>query len=145
MSKINYFFEEIKIFKTALPPKSWMKKCLSKEGWEVGSLNFIFCSDSYLKGLNKKHLNRSYLTDVISFNFEHPEFLQSTKKNEVFGDVFISVDRVKENRKLYNVIFAKELKRVMIHGALHLIGFNDLTKKERGVMAEKENIYIELK
>ena len=86
-----------------------------------------------------KHSNK------ISFNFEHPEFLKSTKKNEVFGDVFISVDRVKENRKLYNVIFAKELKRVMIHGALHLIGFNDLTKKERGVMAAKENIYIELK
>ena len=84
------------------------------------------------------------MTDVISFNSNPPNFIKNPDQTLVFGDIFISIDRVKENKKLYKTILAKELKRVMIHGALHLIGFNDKTQKERGVMAERENIHIEV-
>ena len=142
---INYFFEEISVFKYGLPPKYWIKSCLAQEGKKVGVLNFIFCSDKYLKKINQKFLNKTYLTDVISFNTQPPELIKNVPSDLVFGDIFISVSRVKDNKKLYKTIFAKELKRVMIHGALHLIGFNDKTQKERGEMAKKENIYIELK
>ncbi len=144
MYRVNYFFEEIKKFQYGLPKKDWVKKCLSKEGWKIETLNFIFCSDKYLKKVNKKYLKKSYLTDVISFRNTPPDFIKTNNKNNISGDIFISIDRVKENQKIYKTIFVKELKRVMIHGALHLIGFNDLTKKERDRMAEKENIYIEL-
>ena len=143
--EVNYFFEDINLFKYGLPPKRWIRSCLSIEGRKIGNLNFIFCSDKYLRKINKQHLNKSYLTDVISFNTEPPKLINLTDKSLVFGDIFISVDRVNENKKLYKTIFAKELKRVMVHGALHLIGFNDKTKKERGLMAEKENTYLELK
>ena len=145
MNRVNYFFEGIGKFKYGLPPKRWVEFCLSKEGWSVGTLNFIFCSDKYLQKINKKYLGKSYLTDVISFNSPPPNFIKTPDQAVVFGDIFISIDRVKENKKLYKTILAKELKRVMIHGALHLIGFKDSTKKDRGVMLEKENIYIELK
>jgi len=143
--KVNYFFEEINPFRYGLPPKDWIRLCLSREGRIIGSLNFIFCSDKYLRKINKKYLNKSYLTDVISFNTEPPALIDSIDKSLVFGDIFISLDRVRENKKLYKTIFAKELRRVMVHGALHLIGFNDKTEKERAIMAEKENIYVELK
>jgi rRNA maturation RNase YbeY len=145
MNKINYFFEEIERFKYGLPSKRWIASCLSKEGWSIGILNFIFCSDKYLQKVNKKYLGKSYLTDVISFNNPPPNFIKTPNQPVVFGDIFISIDRVKENKKVYKTILANELKRVMIHGALHLIGFNDKTRKERGVMAEKENMYIEVK
>ena len=143
--EVNYFFEDINPFKYGLPPKKWIRSCLSREGRIIGNLNFIFCSDKYLRNINKKHLNKSYLTDVISFNTQPPKLIKLVDKSLVFGDIFISVDRVNENKKLYKTIFAKELKRVMVHGALHLVGFNDKTEKERGVMAEKENTYLELK
>jgi len=141
---INYFFEEIRVFRYGLPRKGWIETCLSKEGRKVGVINFIFCSDKYLQSINRKYLGKSYLTDVISFNTAPPNLIKSSRNYLVFGDIFISVTRVKENKKLYKTIFVKELKRVMAHGVLHLIGFNDKTQKERGVMAEKENMYIEL-
>ena len=145
MSKINYFFENTSVSKHFLPPKRWIITCLKKEGKKIGCLNFIFCSDTYLKSLNQKYLKKSYLTDVISFPYEGPGLFQKKEAAYVYGDIFISIERVKENQKTYNTIFAKELKRVMAHGALHLIGFNDKTKKERAIMAAKENIYLEAK
>ena len=143
MSRVNYFFEDIKECRHQLPTKKWLTTCLRNEKWEVGCINFIFCSDHYLKKLNKKYLNRTYLTDVISFKQEYGNC--SEKTNTVFGDVFISVERVKENKVLYKTIFAKELKRVMIHGVLHLMGYNDKTESEKILMREKEAIYINLK
>ena len=142
--EVNYFFEDINPFKYGLPPKRWIRSCLARERRTIGDLNFIFCSDKYLRKINKKYLNKSYLTDVISFNTEPPKLINLIDKSLVFGDIFISIDRVNENKQLYKTIFAKELKRVMAHGALHLIGFNDKTKKDRGLMAQKENMYIEL-
>ena len=143
--KINYFFEDINNFRYGLPRKGWINACLSKEGKNIGVLNYIFCSDKYLKKINKKYLGKSYLTDVISFDTMPPDFTKDVNNTLVFGDIFISITRVKANKQLYKTIFAKELKRVMIHGALHLIGFNDTTQKERAVMVERENICLELR
>jgi rRNA maturation RNase YbeY len=97
-----------------------------------------------LQKINKKYLNKSYFTDVISFKHNHESVFHENQDSLVFGDVFISIDRVKENKKLYNTIFAKELQRVMIHGVLHLMGHKDSTKKEKMLMREKEYIYINL-
>ena len=92
---------------------------------------------------NVKFRSRSKMKSSLSLKFLFGTFLKGFDFF-FFGDVFISIDRVKENRELYKTIFAKELKRVMIHGALHLIGFNDSSKEEKLIMVEKENIYIDL-
>ena len=114
---------------------------MSIEKAQIGCINFIFCSDNYLLTLNKKYLGKTYLTDVISFNQQ-----QKTTATPplVFGDIYVSIERVKENKKKYKTIFAKELKRVMIHGSLHLIGYNDKSEKEKKLMVKKENFYINL-
>ena len=143
MSRVNYFFEDIKECRHQLPAKKWLITCLRNENWEVGCINFIFCSDDYLKKINKKYLNRTYLTDVISFKQEYDNCSETI--NTVFGDVFISLERVKENKVIYKTIFAKELKRVMIHGVLHLIGYDDKAESEKTLMRKKEAIYINLK
>ncbi|MBF25051.1 MAG: rRNA maturation RNase YbeY [Flavobacteriales bacterium] len=143
MYKINYFFEDIKPFKYGLPTKKWIEKFVLSEGWKIGVLNFIFCSDKYLQKINIKYLKKNYLTDVITFENSPFNIKSKLKDNSLHGDIFISVDRVKYNKKVYKTIFAKELKRVMVHGGLHLMGYDDKTQEERVRMAEKENIYLE--
>ena len=101
-------------------------------------LNCIFCSDDYLLEINKKYLKHNFYTDVITF--DHRE---KGDKN-IEGDVYISIDRVKENAKLYGVKTESELTRVIIHGVLHLCGFGDKNKKEKKIMGDKENKYISL-
>tara|TARA_B100000579_G_C21994217_1_gene472276 strand:- start:35 stop:475 length:441 start_codon:yes stop_codon:yes gene_type:complete len=144
MSKINYFFEDLKPCKHQLPNKRWVSLCVAEEGRGVGCLNFIFCSDVYLKKINEKYLKKSYLTDVISF-MSSPHNLGHTEEDQlVFGDVFISLERVKENKTTYKTTLLKELKRVMIHGVLHLMGYTDENKKTKSIMTKKENLYINL-
>lgn len=145
MPQINYFFEDVKECKHQLPTKSWVKLCVKQEAWTLGCVNFIFCSDIYLKNINKKYLKKSYFTDVISFKHDIPGFKASKKNNVIFGDVFISLDRVRENKSTYKTIFMEELKRVMIHGVLHLMGYNDSTESEKKIMTKKEDTYINLK
>lgn len=144
MNQINYFFEDVKNYKHQLPAKSWIKRCLESEKFCVGCINFIFCSDKYLKKINKTYLEKTYLTDVITFQTTPPKINRINNKKNIFGDVFISIERVKENKKIYKTIFAKELQRVMIHGVLHLVGYNDKTESEKKVMTQKENQYINL-
>jgi len=143
-NRINYFFQNIKPFKNGLPTKGWLKLCLLKENQKIGCINVIFCSDTYLNKLNKEYLNNSDLTDVISFKHATADLLDIDNLDFLFGDIFISVDRIHENKNLYKAIFAEELKRVMIHGALHLIGYNDKSKKDKLLMTEKENLYLKL-
>ena len=145
MNSINYFFEEIKEFKHAIPPKKWIKRCLVSEEKEPGVINFIFCSDTYLQSINKKYLNKSYFTDVIAFNNTPPNFIKSHDKHIVFGEVFISIERIRENQKLYKTTFSQELKRVMIHGVLHLLGYSDQSFEEKKNMSKiEENILKEI-
>ena len=109
----------------------WLDESVRPLGFVIGELSFIFCSDEYLKEINVKYLNHDFFTDVITFDY--------SKEKLLFGDVYVSTDRVKENAKKYSSSFNKELFRVIIHGVLHLCGFNDKTKKEKTLIRSKEN------
>ena len=102
----------------------------------MGELSFIFCADEYLKKINIKYLNHDYFTDVITFDY--------SKEKLLFGDIYISTDRVRENSKTYNTYFNEELFRVIIHGVLHLCGFNDKTEDEKNLIRSKENEFLSL-
>lgn len=106
-----------------------------EERFKLQCLNYIFCSDEYLLTVNIKFLNHSTLTDVITFPFSNPN-------EPIYGEVYLSVDRIKENAKLFNDKYQNELVRVMIHGALHLCGYTDKTKANKVQMRAKENYYI---
>ncbi len=138
MKKINFFKENTKYnLQNKKELKELVESVCKKEGKKLVCLNLILCNDDYLKEINKKHLNKTYYTDVISFDFKEEE-------NSVEGDVYVSVDRTKENAKNFNSKHQIELFRVIIHGLLHLIGYNDKTKKEKEIMTRKENKYISL-
>jgi probable rRNA maturation factor len=115
----------------------WIEKMTRLEGFTLGHISFNFCSDEYLLKMNQKHLKHDYYTDIITFNF--------VEEKEISGDIYISVDRIKENAKLNNAKSTKqELNRVMIHGVLHLCGYNDKTSKQSTTMRAKEDYYLSL-
>ncbi len=130
----NYFFENIKSFSFDKKIFDKINRMIFEEKKEEGELSFVFCSDDYLLKMNKDYLQHDYFTDVITFDY--------TENNIISGDIFISIDRIKENAKSFNVTFEEELQRVMIHGILHLIGYNDKTEEEQSEMTEKENKYL---
>ena len=134
--EINYFYEDINEFELSETISEWINKTITNENKETGEINVIFCSDEYLLKMNKEHLNHDYYTDIITFDY--------CQGSLVSGDLFISVDRVGENAKDFNVDFKNELNRVIIHGVLHLIGYNDKTDDEQKEMTEKENFYLNL-
>jgi len=113
---------------------NWIQTCIENEGCELGEINYIFCDDAYLLKLNIEFLQHDTLTDIISFDNSLGKLIN--------GDIFISVDRVKENAKEFAVSFSDELKRVLIHGVLHYIGFKDKSEEEKKRMREKENQYL---
>lgn len=112
----------------------WIKKVIISENKEMGEINYIFCSDEYLLERNMKYLDHDTLTDIITFNY--------CKGKVITSDIMISIDRVKENSTIFDNSFSEELHRVMIHGILHLIGYDDKTEKEKILMREKENFYL---
>jgi rRNA maturation RNase YbeY len=116
--------------------KNWLKDTIVNEKKKVGDINYIFCSKEYLKKMNNDYLSKNYETDVISFDF--------SKDNKISGDIYISSETVKKNSIIFNVCFNNELKRVMVHGLLHLLNYNDKSKQELKIMREKENFYINL-
>jgi len=115
---------------------AWINQVLSREKKKPGDLNFIFCSDEYLLHMNRKHLQHDYYTDIITFDY--------TVKSLVSGDVYISIDRVKENAQTYGVSFKNELLRVIIHGVLHLCGYKDKSDRDARLMRKKEDYYLSL-
>jgi len=117
--------------------REWLLKALSLENKNITELSYIICSDSFLLELNKNFLNHNTLTDVITFDM-------SVNKTSVTGEVYISIDRIKDNAKKYGITMPEELKRVMVHGLLHLVGYNDHTKTEKALMREKEDYYLSL-
>jgi rRNA maturation RNase YbeY len=114
----------------------WISSVINSEGFKEGDINYIFCNDDYLLQLNQEYLNHDTLTDIISFDY--------TLGKEINGDIFISIERVLDNAKDYQVEFSNELHRVMVHGVLHYCGYNDKTQKETQVMRIKENHYTEI-
>jgi probable rRNA maturation factor len=133
---INFFSEE-----TTFSPKSksklrsWISQTIIQEKHQLHELNFIFSSDDYLLKINQEYLKHDTYTDIITFD-------NSEEKGQILGDIFISIDRVKENAKNFNTAFQDELHRVMIHGTLHLLGYPDKKKEEKALMTKKENFYL---
>ncbi|MEP1034057.1 rRNA maturation RNase YbeY [Ekhidna sp.] len=135
---IHYFNEDVNFQITKEKHLTdWILDIIHSYQFDLEILNYIFCSDQYLLELNKEHLNHDYYTDIITFD-------NSDETNKIESDIFISIDRVKENAKKQSVALNDELYRVMIHGVLHLIGFNDKTPKEKALMREKENACLSL-
>ncbi|MDP5105485.1 rRNA maturation RNase YbeY [uncultured Polaribacter sp.] len=116
--------------------ENWIEEVASNNGFEVGEINYIFCDDEYLLKLNVEFLQHDTLTDVISFDNSLGKLIN--------GDIFISIERVTENAKEYNVSFDDELQRVMIHGVLHYMGFKDKSEEEVKLMRSAENAALKL-
>ena len=138
MPSINFFSEKIR-FKLSNPKKtaSWIRSVIKKEKCTLHSLNYVFCSDEYLKEINLQFLGHNTYTDIVTFNY-------NPSKGEIEGEIYISVDRVQDNSKTFKSDFQAEIHRVIIHGVLHLIGFNDKSKREKALMREKEDTYLSL-
>ena len=133
MIEFHTIDSQVKINKENLA--SWLNKLIIEEKKILGNIVYVFCDDNYLLAKNIKYLNHDTLTDVITFDY--------SKKELISGDILISVDRVLENSINFKIDFFNELERVMVHGLLHLLGYNDKTKKEKGEMGKKEHYYLE--
>ncbi|MBX2964936.1 MAG: rRNA maturation RNase YbeY [Cyclobacteriaceae bacterium] len=138
MASVQFFSEKV-VFKLPSQRKTanWLKKVIESEGCLQGEINFIFCSDSYLLKINKEYLNHNTLTDIITFDYSEGELIQ--------GDIFISIHRVKENAKIFDVSVDSELHRVMVHGVLHLLGYKDKSASQKATMRRKEDAYLSLR
>jgi rRNA maturation RNase YbeY len=115
---------------------AWLTNVITSENKKEGEINYIFCDDEYLHKINLEYLNHDTLTDIISFDY--------TMGNEISGDIFVSVERVKDNAKDFNVVFDEELKRVLVHGVLHYCGYKDKGEAEELLMRSKEDEKIAL-
>ncbi|UOX34907.1 rRNA maturation RNase YbeY [Flavobacterium sediminilitoris] len=127
---INFNYETDFVLENESLYEGWINKVIISENKLLGELNYVFCDDDYLHKINVEYLNHDTLTDIISFDY--------TEGNIISGDVFVSIERVKDNATDFNVSFADELKRVMIHGILHYCGYKDKTSNEASIMRKKE-------
>ncbi|GAB2802356.1 rRNA maturation RNase YbeY [Rhabdobacter roseus] len=134
---ISFFAEEIS-FKVPHPIKTkrWLKSVIEQEEGQLNQLNYIFCSDEYLLVMNRQYLNHDYYTDIITFDTSEAE-------QEVEGDIFISVDRVQENATELGKTFEEELRRVLVHGLLHLMRYDDTTPKLKAEMRAREDFHLQ--
>lgn len=128
---INFKFQGKNLF------KAWLKKVADKEGFKVKNLNYIFCSDEYLHKINVEYLEHDTYTDIITFD-------NSEDDDVIEGDIFVSIERVKENSQTLNTVFEDELKRVIVHGLLHLCGYDDHTPEDKAEMRRLESEYISI-
>ncbi len=132
---ITFLTEDITFgLKEKLKHKAWLKDTAKAEGFTIGELNYIFCSDAYLLDINQKYLGHDTLTDIVTFdNSEDPKMIE--------GDIFISIERVRDNAIKFDTKDS-ELKRVMVHGLLHLAGYKDKDKAQKELMRNKENEHL---
>lgn len=136
MPAISFFSESVNYqLPNKLKVKKWIKSSITQEGFLLDQLNFIFCSDAYLLGINQQYLNHDTYTDIITFD-------NSSKKKVIVGDIFISIERVKENAEKYSNSLFDEVCRIMIHGTLHLLGYPDKGKSAKALMTQKEDEYL---
>ena len=129
-------FQNTSIFKVKdlRKKKIWLNSISKNEGKDIGSLNFLFVDDKEMLKNNKKYLQHESYTDIITFD--------NSLNNKIAGDIVISLERVNENAKYYQVSYNYELERVMAHGLLHLLGYNDKNKEEEKIIRKKENYYL---
>jgi probable rRNA maturation factor len=130
---LKFFSEEISFkLPQSVKTSKWIKTISLSEGYKIGELNYIFCSDYYLLEINKQYLDHDYYTDIITFD-------NSEEEGKLEGDIYVSIDRVRENAAGLGVDFEVELRRVLIHGLLHLIGFEDGSDELKKQMRAKED------
>jgi probable rRNA maturation factor len=135
---IHFFEEDIQFtLKAKSTYKKWLKEITKIQGKKIGELNYIFCSDEYLYSINVEYLNHKTYTDIITFD-------NSEKEELIEGDIFISIDRVKENAQKLSIDFESELKRVISHGLYHLLGYKDKKEEEKHLMRAMEEQAIAL-
>ena len=135
---VRYFCEDVKFsFKEKKVNNRWLKLVAGSEVRRLGNISIIFCSDRYILDVNMRYLQHDYFTDIITFD--------SCEGNVLSGDLFISVDSVRENALHYGATFEEELRRVIVHGLLHLIGYDDRTPAQRQQMRAKEDYYLSLR
>ena len=120
--------------KNKLKIKNWVKFILETEGKVAGDITYVFCNDEYLGGMNERYLKHNTLTDIITFDY--------SEKGKLSGDIFISIERVKENAVTFGATLNQEVGRVMAHGALHLSGYKDKTSEDKKAMRSKEDFYL---
>ena len=136
MPAIQFFEEDITYklkHKTAV--RQWITETIQAEGFKLKELTYVFCSDTYLLQINRQYLDHDTYTDIITFD-------NSEIANTIVGDIFISIDRIRENAVKFNSGEANELHRVIIHGALHLLGYLDKTAEKKKIMTGKEDHYL---
>ena len=130
---IHFFYENInETLDDAL--KGWMENIILSEGKKLGTINYIFCDDEYLLKINQDFLQHDYYTDIITFD--------KVRGKSISGEIFISLQRVKENAEIFQKPYEQERRRVMAHGILHLCGYKDKTPEEQEIMRSKENFYL---
>ena len=138
MSKIQFFSEKIRYrLPHPIKTKRWILDVILREKSSLNSLNFIFCDDAFLLEINSRYLKHHTLTDIITFDY-------STDKT-IAGEIYISIERVVENSEKFKQSFDQELHRVIIHGVLHLLGYQDKTSGQKMVMRKKEDAYLSLR
>ena len=136
MPTIDFFTEDINYkLKNKTHLRQWITNTIHAEGFELSGLTYIFCSDTYLLNINQQYLNHDTYTDIITFD-------NSELEGVIFGDIFISIERIRENAAKFNVTETNELHRVIIHGTLHLLGYKDKSAPDKEKMTEKEDFYL---
>jgi probable rRNA maturation factor len=139
MPAINFFEEDTSYkLKHKSQVRRWITETILTEGYRLKELNYIFCSDGYLLQINQQYLDHDTYTDIITFD-------HSEEEGSIAGDIFISIDRIRENAAKFNVTKTDELHRVIIHGALHLLGYGDKTPVTKQKMTQKEDFYLSLR
>lgn len=137
MSDLSFFSENILFnLSNEAAVSTWIFNVIFAEKKTVGNISYVFCTDEYLHKLNLEHLNHDTYTDIITFDYCEGDLMQ--------GDIFISIDRVKENAEKFKVSFEEELRRVLVHGVLHLVGYKDKSDEEAREMRVKEDFYLSL-
>lgn len=135
---ISYYLEDIKfLFKGKTLNNKWLRLVAESEIRRIGDISIIFCSDNFILDINQRYLGHDYFTDIITFDY--------CEGDKLSGDLFISIDSVRENSVEYGTDFENELNRVIVHGILHLIGYDDHTDEDIAVMRSKENYYLSLR
>lgn len=135
---VSYYLQDTDFkFKGKTFTNFWLKLVAESEIRRLGDISIIFCSDNYILDVNMKYLQHDYFTDIITFDY--------CEGDRLSGDLFISIDSVRENSIYYKTDFEEELNRVIVHGILHLIGYDDHTPEDQKVMREKENYYLSLR
>lgn len=119
----------------------WLKTIANNNGYQLGDLNYIFCSDEYLLEINKQYLGHNYYTDIITFDYSE-DYEMIGKQRKVYGDIYISIDTINHNALEYGEGFDRELHRVIVHGLLHLIGFDDVTEELQKEMHHQEDLAL---